>query len=600
MNCPQASAGLRPGVSLGLPAESDDRPRFDDATDTVRLYHGSPPHSRATMQAWLRWERVVGHRGTGASLLNAERLAAYSTGLVENLSYGSSLYAPHYARSFFLLEKRVKRVQREIFVREWIFFEEQCDRSATCRDNGQTSQGLPARPRNGITKRKPCATRWFSARSTSIREPTMQELVNARGAFEAGDWRRAGECYRRVVEVDPHCGEAVYRLGLLALHGNDPPAAAEWLQKAVALGGRDATLFNQLGVARASSSSSRKRSPASIRPWNSRRARATRITTGATPDSLGRLDEAVEKFRAAAAIMPESPEIHYNLANALRDLGRLNDAVASYREALRLKPRLSPRLQQFGQRPQRAGQAGRGGGELSGGPGHQTPIRPRTPQPGRGPAGPEVRRRGHRAVPRGPAGQPGFCGSPHQPGEGPRRAGPAGRGPAAVAIGAEPRRSNAEAQLHLADKLRQAGRFDEAVACIQAVIAARADFAAAHNDLGLVWFGKQDYAQAIESYRQAIRIKPDFAEAHNNLAIALFITGEVPAGLAAVDTALRIKPDFPIAHLNRAVTWLRMGRFETGWHEFEWRRLCESYRIAPLPRLCGRRALAGPLGAAAQ
>ena len=35
---------------------------------------------------------------------------------------------------------------------------------------------------------------------------------------------------------------------------------------------------------------------------------------------------------------PDSPEIHYNLANALRDLGRLNDAVAGYRQALRLRP----------------------------------------------------------------------------------------------------------------------------------------------------------------------------------------------------------------------------------------------------------------------
>ena len=115
------------------------------------------------------------------------------------------------------------------------------------------------------------------------------------------------------------------------------------------------------------------------------------------------------------------------------------------------------------------------------------------------------------------------------------------------------------------------------------MIDARADFAAAHNDLGLVWFSKQDYRQAIECYRQAIRIKPDLAEAHNNLAIALFITGDVQAGLAAVDAALRIKPDFAIAHLNRAVTWLRMGRFERGWHEFEWRRLCDNYRIPPLP-----------------
>ena len=115
------------------------------------------------------------------------------------------------------------------------------------------------------------------------------------------------------------------------------------------------------------------------------------------------------------------------------------------------------------------------------------------------------------------------------------------------------------------------------------MIETRADFAAAHNDLGLVWFSKQDYGQAIECYRQAIQIRPDLAEAHNNMAIAQFITGDIQAGLAAVDVALRIKPDFAIAHLNRAVTWLRIGRFEQGWHEFEWRRQCDNYRIPPHP-----------------
>ncbi len=51
----------------------------------------------------------------------------------------------------------------------------------------------------------------------------------------------------------------------------------------------------------------------------------------------------------------------------------------------------------------------------------------------------------------------------------------------------------------------------------------------------------------------------------------------------AIETALRVKPDFAVAHLNRAVTWLRQGNFRQGWPEFEWRRLCEPYRTAPLP-----------------
>ena len=87
-----------------------------------------------------------------------------------------------------------------------------------------------------------------------------------------------------------------------------------------------------------SSSSSRKRSFASSGRWSSTPAGNAQYNRGNALSSLGRPEEAIEKFRAAAANMPDSPEIHYNLANALRDLGRLNDAVASYRQALRLRP----------------------------------------------------------------------------------------------------------------------------------------------------------------------------------------------------------------------------------------------------------------------
>ena len=281
--------------------------------------------------------------------------------------------------------------------------------------------------------------------------------------------------------------------------------------------------------------------------------------------------------------MPDSPEIHYNLANALRDLGRLNDAVASYRQALRLKP---GHLKAYNN----LGNVFREQGKLA--EALQTyraalAIKPDYAQ-GRHNLGvtllaqncPDEAVAEFRAALRI---NPDLVAARTSLGKALAELGRLDEALPLLQSARSQGQDNAEAQLRLADKLRQAGRFDEAIACIRALIEARADFAAAHNDLGLVWFGKQDYRQAIESYRQAIRIKPDFAEAHNNLAIALFITGETAAGLAAVNAALRIKPDFAVAHLNRAVTWLRMGRFEAGWHEFEWRRLCENYRMPPLP-----------------
>ena len=87
--------------------------------------------------------------------------------------------------------------------------------------------------------------------------------------------------------------------------------------------------------------------------------------------------------------MPDSPEIHYNLANALRDLGRLNDAVASYRQALRLKPEHLKAYNNLGNvsasraswpRPWRP----------IGRPSQSNPITPRAPQPGRDALGPEL------------------------------------------------------------------------------------------------------------------------------------------------------------------------------------------------------------------
>ena len=129
--------------------------------------------------------------------------------------------------------------------------------------------------------------------------------------------------------------------------------------------------------------------------------------------------------------MPDSPEIHYNLANALRDLGRLNDAVAGYRQALRLRPDYLKAFNNLGNVLREQGKLAEAVETYRA----ALAIRPDYAQ-GHHNLGvtllaPEVPRGGHRGVPRGPADQPGPGCGPHQLGEGPGRAGPARRGPAA-------------------------------------------------------------------------------------------------------------------------------------------------------------------------
>jgi tetratricopeptide (TPR) repeat protein len=50
------------------------------------------------------------------------------------------------------------------------------------------------------------------------------------------------------------------------------------------------------------------------------------------------VEEGIVFLRAALAIRPQSPGVHYNLGNALKAKGRLDEAIESYREAIRLKP----------------------------------------------------------------------------------------------------------------------------------------------------------------------------------------------------------------------------------------------------------------------
>ena len=52
----------------------------------------------------------------------------------------------------------------------------------------------------------------------------------------------------------------------------------------------------------------------------------------------GRVQEAINQYRQALRLKPDSPEIHCNLAMALEQAGNVKEARAQYEEALRIKP----------------------------------------------------------------------------------------------------------------------------------------------------------------------------------------------------------------------------------------------------------------------
>ena len=56
----------------------------------------------------------------------------------------------------------------------------------------------------------------------------------------------------------------------------------------------------------------------------------------------GRTDEAIDSFEVARRLMPDQPDILFNLGNALRDAGRYGEAVEAFRASLTIRPGVVP------------------------------------------------------------------------------------------------------------------------------------------------------------------------------------------------------------------------------------------------------------------
>jgi tetratricopeptide (TPR) repeat protein len=150
------------------------------------------------------------------------------------------------------------------------------------------------------------------------------------------------------------------------------------------------------------------------------------------------------------------------------------------------------------------------------------------------------------------------------------------------------------------------GLADEAGAAARRSLALAPDGAEGWNNLGNVLFEQRGYAAALAAFGRARRLSPDFADAclnegglrldlgeaeegarlsrlavalapgsagaWNNLGNGLLLGCRLVESDAAFRRALALAPEDAQIHFNRAAPLLKMGRFEQGWREYEWRR----------------------------
>lgn len=95
----------------------------------------------------------------------------------------------------------------------------------------------------------------------------------------------------------------------------------------------------------------------------------------------------------------------------------------------------------------------------------------------------------------------------------------------------------------------------QAIATYQQVLELDPEHAAAHINLGTLYYNRQDYGSAEKHYRNAIKIDPRYALAYFDLGNVLDETGRVTEAIATYNTALQLAPTYADAHYNLALAY---------------------------------------------
>jgi tetratricopeptide (TPR) repeat protein len=92
--------------------------------------------------------------------------------------------------------------------------------------------------------------------------------------------------------------------------------------------------------------------------------------------------------------------------------------------------------------------------------------------------------------------------------------------------------------------------------------------AAAHINLGTLYYNRQEYGLAERHYRSAIQIDPRYALAHFDLGNVLDETGRVEEAITTYKTAIQLAPTYADAHYNIALAYEKIRQPRKALHHW--------------------------------
>jgi tetratricopeptide (TPR) repeat protein len=99
---------------------------------------------------------------------------------------------------------------------------------------------------------------------------------------------------------------------------------------------------------------------------------------------------------------------------------------------------------------------------------------------------------------------------------------------------------------------------DEAIQIYLKVLEAEPNHAAAHINLGTLFYNRQNFEGAETHYRAAVAADPRYALAYFDLGNVLDETGRIPDAVVAYKTAISLAPTYGDAHYNLALAYERL------------------------------------------
>jgi tetratricopeptide (TPR) repeat protein len=368
--------------------------------------------------------------------------------------------------------------------------------------------------------------------------PVMALLQQAVAAHQRGLLTQARTAYEEVLRRQPTNFDALHLLGVVALQSGDPQKSVELIERAISVGPRSPVAHSNLGNA-----------------WNAqgqpqRALKSYEAALALKPDyadahfnrgvvlvDLQRWSEALEAFDRVLALQPGHAQALYNRGNAQQALGLLHDAVASYDRALALQPAFADAHCNRGNALAALGQSEEALASYG----------------------------------RAAACRPDFVHANCNRGQLLVRLGRAQDAVEAYgkAIALEP--EHAPAFVGRGRAWQELGRVEAALADFRRAVALAPADASAWVCLGNAQRQDGKPRDALASFDQAMALDPELADAYNCRGNALADLGKTIEALADYAKAMALNPQLADAHWNAALCHLRLGDFERGWPEYEWR-----------------------------